>query len=72
MNTLEKILSDLMQIEYDINAFCVILKALKGYYEVKNNEELNAVIWMMEKQMQSFEEKLANNITSLDEYLLKK
>ncbi len=70
MSTLEEILTKLMKLEYDINAFCVVLKALKVYCEAKNNEELNAIIWLAEKQIQDLRKQLADSITKLDEYLL--
>lgn len=70
MHTLEEILTKLMKIEDDIQAFCVILKALKVYHEEKNKEEINAIIWLTEKQIQEIEKQLDDSITKLDTYLL--
>lgn len=44
MNTLEKVLSDLMGVEYDVKALCVVLRALEKHYEAEGIEELNALI----------------------------
>jgi len=70
MNKLEQILSELMKLEYDINAFCVVLKALKAYCEAKNDEELKMLIYIVERQVQVLGKQLADDITKLDEYLL--
>ena len=47
MYSLEKILSELMGVEYDINALCVILRALEKHYETSGIEELNALIALL-------------------------
>lgn len=70
MNTLEKILSQLMGVEYDINALCVVLKALEKYYETSGIEELNALICLVKGQMETSSNQLANSITELDRYIL--
>lgn len=70
MNTLEKILSQLMGVEYDINALCVVLKALEKYYETSGIEELNALICLVKGQIETSSNQLANSITELDRYIL--
>ena len=70
MNTLEKILSELMGVEYDIKALCVVLKALEKYYETSGIEEVNALICLVKGQIQTSSNQLANSITELDKYIL--
>ena len=70
MNTLEKILSGLMGVEYDLKALCVVLKALEKHYESNGVEELNALICLVKGQTETFSRQLANSITELDKYLL--
>ena len=70
MSILNEILSELMQVENDIGKFHVILKTLKVYYEAEYNEEISAIIWLVEQQFKNSEQKLADTITKLDEYLL--
>ena len=70
MDRLEKILGDLMGVEYDINALCVVLGALEAHYEAKGTEELNAVICLFKGQTKAYSERLANSITELDRFIL--
>ena len=70
MNTLEKILSELMGVEYDLKALYVVLKALEKHYESNGVEELNALICLVKGQTETFSRQLANSITELDKYLL--
>lgn len=70
MNTLEKILSELMSVEYDMKALCVVLKALEKYYETSGIEELNALICLVKGQIETSSNQLANSITELDRYIL--
>ena len=70
MDRLEKILGDLMGVEYDVNALRVVLKALEVHYEAKGTEELNAVICLFKGLTETYAERLANSITELDRFLL--
>ena len=70
MNSLEKILSGLMGVEYDIKALCVVLKVLEKHYETSGTEELNALICLVKGQIETFSNQLDNSITELDRYLL--
>ena len=70
MNTLEKILSELMNVEYDIKALCVILKVLEKHYAEEGIEELNALICVVKGQIETLSNQLANSITELDRYVL--
>jgi len=70
MERLEKILADLMGVEYDVNALCVVLRALEAHYEAKGTEELNAVICLVKGLTETYSKKLANSITDLDRFLL--
>ena len=72
MERLENILSELMGVEYDVNALCTVLKALEAHYEAAGTEELNAVICLVKRHIESSLEQLANSITELDKYLLEK
>ena len=70
MNTLEKILSELMGVEYDLKALCVVLKALEKHYESNGIEELNALICLVKGQTETSSKQLSNNIKELDKYIL--
>ena len=70
MYSLEKILSELMGVEYEINALCVILRALEKYYETSGIEELNALICLVKGQIENASNQLAKSITELDRFLL--
>jgi len=69
VDKLEKVLSELMNVEYDIKALCVVLKALEVYYEAAGTEELKAVICIVKNYVGSSLNQLANSITELDGYL---
>lgn len=70
MNSLEKILRDLMNVEYDIKALCLVLKVLEKYYAEEGIEELNALICIVKGQMENSSKQLSNSITELDRYYL--
>lgn len=70
MNTLEKVLSDLMGVEYDVKALCVVLRALEKHYEAEGIEELNALICLVKGQIETSSKQLSNSIKELDKYIL--
>ena len=70
MDRLEKILGELMGVEYDINALYTVLNALEAHYEAAGTEELNAVICLVKKHTEVSLNELASSITELDRYLL--
>lgn len=70
MNELEIILSQLMNIEYNMDSLCIILQILKTYYQTSGTDELNAIICIIENQLNDSKKNLANSMTKLDNYLL--
>lgn len=70
MDRLEKILAELMGVEYEVNALCVVLNALEKHFETSGIEELNSTIILVKGQTEMFSERLASSITDLDRYLL--
>lgn len=70
MDRLEKILAELMGVEYEVNALCVVLNALEKHFETSGIEELNATIILVKGQTKAYSDRLANSITDLDRYLL--
>ena len=70
MKKLERILSELMNIENDIQALSVVLRILKTHYETNSSEELTAIICVAENEIKNAKGKLADTITELDYYLL--
>lgn len=70
MDRLEKILAELMGVEYEVNALCVVLSALEKRFEIEGTEELKAVICLCKRLTETYSEQLANSITDLDRYLL--
>lgn len=70
MDRLEKILGELMGVEYDINALCSVLKALEAHYEAAGTDEVNAVICLVKKYTEVSLNQLASSITELDIFLL--
>lgn len=72
MDRLEKILGDLMGVEYEVNALCVVLNALEKHFETSGIEELSAIIILVKGQTETYSERLASSITELDKFLLDK
>lgn len=70
MKKLEQILSELMNIENDMQALSVVLTILKIHYETNSSEELTAIICVAENEIKYTKSKLADTITELDYYLL--
>lgn len=70
MDRLEQILAELMGVEYEVNALCVVLNALEKHFETSGIEELNATIILVKGQTETYSEKLASSITKLDRYIL--
>ena len=70
MNQLEIILSQLINIEYNMDSLCIILQILKTYYQTNGTDEINAIICIIENQLNNSKKNLANSITKLDSYLL--
>lgn len=70
MNKVENILNELMVIDYDIKALHVVLRALEKHYEAEGIEELNALICLVKRQIETSSKQLSNSIKELDKYIL--
>lgn len=54
MNELELILSQLMNVEYNMESLGIILRILKTYYQTSGTDELNAIIYIIESQINNY------------------
>ncbi len=70
MEPLREIMSDLVGIEYSLEAFCSLLGDLKEIYELKQDESRKKNVWIFQLLLNSLSENLSDSISAIDRFLM--
>ena len=70
MEELRRIMSELVDIEYSLEAFSSLLEDLDGIYESRHHNEQKENVWLFKVIVDSLLENLGERISEIDRFIL--
>ena len=70
MDRLREIMSDLVDIEYSLEAFSSLLGDLEEVYDLRHDEERKENVWLFRILLDSLCENLGERISEIDRFIL--
>lgn len=70
MERLRQIMSELVDIEYSLQAFSSLLEDLEEVYDLRHDEEQKENVWIFKMIVNSLSENISDRISEIDQFIL--